>query len=58
MLEETQLDMGPVHWVTLGKQFIVLNTIHPQTVFSKWGEYRLMNEGEGVKVAEGKQLDF
>lgn len=42
MLEETQLDMGPVHWVTQRKQFIVLTAIHPQTVFSKQGGF--MNE--------------
>lgn len=39
MLEETQLDMGPVHWVTQRKQFIVLTTIHPQTVFSGLGGF-------------------
>lgn len=42
MLEETQLDMGLLHWVTQRKQFIVLNAIHPPTALSERGGF--MNE--------------
>lgn len=58
MLEETQLDMGPVQRVTQLKQFIVLN-VHPQaprdTDFSqRWRSEDIPYEvKEYVKVAKG-----
>lgn len=52
MLEETQLDMGAVHWVSQRKQFIVLTAVHPQAALQSVGRICEWNK-RGVQLPKG-----